>query len=235
MKTFLVQCALAACALSATVATAQDTSTYACDPCCGFNGFYVGGNLGMLSHVANRNDIDGFLTDNSGWTTMDTSIAGGVQLGYDWQCCSSVFGLVMDWNASNVDSLLQDNPNAGDNNQFHTDFDWFTSLRARAGLAVDNALIYVSAGPAVAKFESVWQDPPVVLPNSDTRWGWIGTVGTEVKCSHNISVGAELFYMHFDDETTTFYNVDGFGTDYAFTESDSAWGARFLVNYRFGG
>lgn len=236
MKTYILVCAIAVCGLLSTIASAQDLScSCPCDPCCAtgcFDGWYVGGNLGVLSRQAVRNDTDGFLTDNSGWTTMDTNIAGGVQFGYDSQCGNRVLGVVADWNAANVDSLLNDNPGAGVDNFVQSDLDWFTTVRFRAGLAVHDTLLYVSAGPAVAGIDTVWHDDPDTFSDSATRWGWAGSVGTEFMCSRNVSIGAELLYLNFADDYVTF--TDGSANDFTFGHNDSAWSARILMNYRFG-
>jgi hypothetical protein len=75
-----------------------------------FCGLYLGGNLGIFSHNAGRNDLDGFLTDNSGWTTIDTNLAGGVQAGYDWRFSDRVFGIVADWNGADIGGAIADTP-----------------------------------------------------------------------------------------------------------------------------
>jgi outer membrane immunogenic protein len=239
MKTYLFGSALVVCVFSTAIATAQDVP---CDcqsyPCCVegyFNGWYVGGNVGVLSHQAVRNDTDGFLTDNSGWTTLDTSVMGGAQVGYDCQCGNRVFGVVADWNASDASHLLRDNPGVAppnDDNAVQSDMDWFTTIRGRAGLSVHDTLVYVSAGPAVAGFDTVWRDDPDLFSYSDTRWGWAGSVGTEFACSRNISIGAELLYANFPDDDRSF--PDGFGGTYTFGSNDSVWSGRILINYRFG-
>jgi outer membrane immunogenic protein len=236
MKTRMLVFGLAFCGLSAMPATAQEIpQAYAAEPCCPvehFDGLYVGGNFGVLSHTARRNDNDGFLTDNSGWTATETDLVGGLQLGRDWQRGNKVVGLVGEWNFSDVESLIEDNPNDTFSDNFvHSELEWFSTIRGRAGVAVDDVLFYVSAGPAVAEIETTWQDDDEVFNFSDTRWGWAGSVGTEFKCGCNTSVGLDLMYMHFDSTTNTF--EDSGGTDFAFSDNDSAFAGRILMNYRF--
>ncbi len=235
MKKLFFGLTLAACWIS--TASAMDyccPPQYDCDPCCceySFNGFYIGGNVGVFSHVARRNDIDGFLTDNSGWSTLNTDFAGGVQGGYDWQCNNRLVGVVADWNAVYTGTKLFDNPNGNSDDDFlKNDIDWYTTIRARAGLAVCDALVYVTAGAAVANFETRWQDIPDNFRHCDTRWGWTGGVGTELFFCRNLTVGAEVLFLHFDDKYKTFR---GESEDfYSFGHNDSLWNARLLVNYR---
>lgn len=235
MKKLVFGCLLAVgCAFMPT-ATAQD---YGCgqycappcgwnDCCNGFDGFYVGGNLGVLSHVAHRNDLDGFFTDNSGWSTIKTDFTAGVQLGWDWQCCSTVLGIVADWNWVNVRQRLREE---GDN-LLRSDFNWFSTIRGRVGVPVCDALIYLTAGGAVSRHKVRWEDPPLSFKQNHNRWGWVGGVGLEFKVWCNFSLGAELLYLHFGNRDRRF--TSGV-TEFRFGQSDHAYVGRILLNYRFG-
>ena len=57
------------------------------DPCGPqrFNGGYIGGNIGGVSYTADRNDLDGFLTDNGSYSATKSAFTGGAQIGWDWQ------------------------------------------------------------------------------------------------------------------------------------------------------
>lgn len=234
MKKFLLISGIAIGGLLS-AASAQDCCPVQYDTCCGagFDGFYIGGNVGALTHVAHRNDLDGFFTDNSGWTTTSTDVTAGIQLGYDWQCCNAVFGLVADWNWANNNHRFRDDPN-GDNDGFsRSEFNWFTTIRARAGLSVCDALVYVTGGAAVAHFENRWSDLVFGdFRHDHTRWGWTGGVGAEFILGCNWSIGLEFLYLHFDTTTRTFTNDVGASFDFA--HSDSSYVGRFIVNYRFG-
>lgn len=207
-----------------------------CSPCCyesGFDGFYFGGNLGVVSHTAHRNDFDGFFTDNSGWTTIDTSFEAGLQLGYDWQCCNKLLGFVVDWNWADNDRRVRDNPNVGDLGSFRNRHRWFTTLRARAGVVVCDALVYVTGGAAVSRFNVNYSDGIANdFRHNRSRWGWTGGVGTEFKVWCNWSLGAEVLFVHFKEHNRRFTNTGG--TNFLFGASDSVWLGRVLLNYRFG-
>lgn len=236
MKNFLFGCALAASGLTMPLAFGQDCCyPPQCDPCCGgvsFDGFYVGGNIGVASNISHRNDLDGFLTDNSGWTVIDTDFTAGVQVGYDWNCCNKLVGLVVDWNWVNTDRRVRDNPNADPDNFHRNEFNWFTTIRARAGLTVCDALVYVTAGAAVARFDIRWGDGVDDFHNHHTRWGWTGGAGTEFMLWCNWSLGLEVLWTHFAHHEHSF-TTDA-GTDFTFGHSDSLFVGRVLLNYRFG-
>ncbi|MCH9627098.1 MAG: outer membrane beta-barrel protein [Gammaproteobacteria bacterium] len=236
-------CALAlAGVLSAGQAIASDY--YSCPPqsydpyCCetGFEGFYLGGNIGVASHMAYRNDLDGFFDDNVlSFDRCNTDITLGIQLGYDWQCCNSVLGLVVDWNWVNVDhkERLFGTQTATSDRFIKNDFDWFTTIRARAGLMVCNdALLYVTAGAAVASFDNEWRNLNGTTSDRrfnrcDTKWGWAGGAGMEYDLGCSWSFGVELLTLHFCHNSESF---NGFH----FSLSDAAWVGRIMVNYRFG-
>lgn len=236
MKKYLLGCAVAVAGLTMSQASAQDCCPYQYNSCCdeaNFDGFYVGGNLGVFTHEAHRNDRDGFLTDNSGWTVKDTDVTVGVQVGYDWLCCNSVFGLIVDWNWTNNERKFREDPNGTGNHYFRNEFDWFTTIRGRAGLTVCDALVYVTAGAAVARFETTWNSSSNGhFCHRDTRWGWTGGVGAEFLAWCNFSVGAEVLFLHFDENKKSFTNSSG--TRYTFGHSDNAWVGRIILNYRFG-
>lgn len=199
------------------------TSVYAyecCNPCevNGFDGFYVGGNIGILSHEASQNGLD--LLAHS--TATDTGFAGGVQVGYDWQCQNRVFGLVGDWNATSL-GLHQ----RGTAASFRHDLEWYSTIRARAGLAVCNTLVYVTGGAAVAKLKHEWSTGTTSFGAHDTRWGWTGGVGAEFDLGCSWSAGAEVLYMNFAHNSKTSNGV-------RFDHSDSAFTGKLMVNYRFG-
>ena len=197
-----------------------------------FTGFYVGGNVGANAYTAHRKDLDGFLDDNSAWTATDIAPTAGVQVGYDWQSCNKVFGVVADWNWTNAKTTTLDEPNDPPTNSIESKMRWFSTLRARAGLAVNDTLFYVTGGVAAARIETTITDPPVTFSDSKTRWGAVGGVGAEFALANNWSLNTEVLYMQFAKQSETFTTPGG--TRFAFDLSDSAWVGRLGLNYRWG-
>lgn len=229
MKKYLLGLAVMS-GLAMSQVSAQNYCAPQCDPCCDvsdFNGLYLGGNLGVFSHVAHRNDFGGFLVDRSGWTTINTNFEAGLQLGYDWQCCNKLFGLVWDWNWTTSNNRRH-RLNESDATFFRNSHRWFTTIRGRFGLTVCDALVYVTIGAVGSKINTRWADGADDFRHNRTRWGWTAGVGTEFLVWCNWSFGAEVLFMHFGEKRRSFNETTVLG------HSDSGYLARFLVNYRFG-
>jgi outer membrane immunogenic protein len=205
---------------------------FACVPV--FQGFYVGGQGGYAQYTAHQNDLDGFFTDNSGWTATQNKFTGGVQVGYNFQrSCGTLFGVEADWSWANLDATILDNPNGGG-----TGFSGMTSsitsygtLRTRTGLVIDNLLLYATGGLALASIEFKGTDTFTPFSFSDTRWGWTAGFGTELALSRNLSFKSEIVYMNFDDKNYTVFTNGG--GRFAFKIDDSIWVGRVGLNYRF--
>src|SRR5262249_36263565 len=97
-----------------------------------WSGFYAGLNLGyQWGHVTN--------------TGIDPSgIAGGGQLGYNWQTGQFVFGVEADIQASAADDTFA---------PYKFSNPWFGTLRGRAGYAINNILLYGTFGLAYGDLE----------------------------------------------------------------------------------
>lgn len=165
-------------------------------PVFSWTGFYVGGNAGYGWGTADySDDTDGFL--------------GGVQAGYNWQVGQVVFGLETDIQASNIES-----PNFT--------LDYFGTIRARLGFAMDQFLVYGTGGFAYGSgsYEVLG------LTNSQTQTGWTIGAGGEYAFAPNWSARVE--YLYVDLGSQNFDTITGpvdVGTD--------ANIVRLGVNYRF--
>lgn len=231
---------LAMCGLAMSPAVAQ--ADFCCpQDCCdssGYNGLYVGGNLGVLTNTFHRNDYNGFLNATntpSGFSFNRTAFTAGVQLGYDVQCDSKVFGFVADWNWIDLQNRNSrfDSDITGDDIYVRDRNKWFTTLRGRAGLVVCDTLLYVTGGAAVTDLKSRWHN----ITHTDTdftyrksRWGWVGGVGAEFKVWCDFSVAAEFLYVNFDEHRRSF--LDG-TVPRVFGNSDTLYVGRVNVNYHF--
>jgi outer membrane immunogenic protein len=183
---------------------------------------------------ADRSDLDGFLTDNSGWTATDTAFTAGAQIGYDWQFGAKVFGLVADWNWTNARATTVDDPNAPPTGFIRSEMDWFATLRTRSGVVVDNTLVYITGGLAAASIETSYSDSGDTFTHDKVRWGWTGGAGAEFALWSNWSATAEVLYMQFRKDSVTFNSPPNGGVS-TFDNNDDAWVARVGLNYRWGG
>jgi len=206
--------------------------------CANFGGFYVGGNIGWASVTAHQNDLDGLTTGGfpTSFTVTDDSFTGGVQGGYNIQKGCTLFGLEADWNWADLNDNTRLFPD-GDVS-LRTRIDGFGTIRTRTGVVVDQLLLYVTGGLAWAETKDTLAFFDTHFSNSDTRWGWVGGVGTEYQLRSNISLTSDLLYLSFVDHNN---NITNWGEclecgGVLRTRTDSQiWVARMGVNIRFGG
>jgi outer membrane immunogenic protein len=198
-----------------------------------FQGFYIGVSGGGVYHEARRNDTDGFLTDNSGWTQHKWGGIAGGQAGYNWTTCNTLWGVEIDGSWAGVKNTLRDNPNAPDDNFIESKMNTFVTARLRTGLVLDNLLLYVTGGFAAAQHKTTWSDLPDTVTFKEWRYGWTAGFGTEWKWTSNWSIKSEVLYAAFTDRDRSF--VGAGPTTYNFRHSDSVWVSRIGLNYAWGG
>ena len=175
-------------------------------------------------------------------SATNDGIAGGVTGGYNWQSRCTVFGVEVDYSWSSIQtSKLNTNFDEDDAHVISSRLRGFGTLRTRAGVVVDNLLIYVTGGLALANFQRSWTltdeiNPPVseTFAYSRTRWGAVVGVGTEWAAWDNWSIKSEFLYMRFVDEERTFTSGFAEQPTQRFDSQDSVWVSRIGLNYRFG-
>ena len=83
----------------------------------------------------------------------DINVLGGVQAGYDWQYGRSfVFGVVGDWTWTNLKTNVS---NMSGSISYESKVNWLASFRGRAGLALDDTLVYVTGGLGVGNSKRI--------------------------------------------------------------------------------
>ena len=183
--------------------------------------------------------------------SADGNWLGGAQIGWNWQRNCTVFGFEADWSWSGMkasETFFDGDAGTQDSLNVSSKLRWFGTVRTRAGIVVDNFLLYVTGGFAYAKFNrsfTLSEDAPattVTFSSNHTRWGWTAGFGTEWAWSGNWSIKSEVLYMRFvnHDATITGTTVDGInfgvpGRGYNIGSQDEVWITRIGLNYRFGG
>jgi outer membrane immunogenic protein len=165
-----------------------------------WTGAYLGGNLGYEWGTTSNNP------------TRPSGVAGGVQGGYNWQTGQLVLGGEADIELSNANDIFApwkfSNP-------------WFGTLRGRAGVAVNNFLIYGTAGVAFAELKA---ETAGFATESHTNVGWTAGVGVEAGFAANWSAKVEYLF------------VDMASNSFALTGTNNGLSAnlfRMGVNYHF--
>lgn len=208
-------------------------------PVANWSGCYIGVHGGGGWGNARWSDPTEFANhDIDGW------LAGG-QVGCDYQAGQWVFGVEATgaWANLKGDSLESD----GVLRDF-TKIDALGTIGARAGLALDRTLPYITGGAAWSRSKyhiECASDGGVTCNSSsligttyrsvdDTRWGWFLGVGVEYAFAPNWSIKAEYNYMDFGTESLTLKGPIATTTQKANFDQHVHVG-KVGVNYRFGG
>src|SRR5262249_30198391 len=233
--------------------------------CANFKGFYVGGHGGWTYYKNEWKDLDNYgfnftFQDHVGSGSLSEGRGyGGVQGGSTLQAGCSLFGLQADWRWSKTEASASYNdfpvPPSG-TLQATSTAKWYGTVRTRAGVVVDNLLLYVTGGLAYAKFERNFlyiAPTPGAAGNSQTfssdkvLWGFVAGAGTEWNIGAGWSLASEFLYMGFqkDLQNYTCSTPGGFAVGTCLTApalgthsfryefSDMLFVTRIGVNYRF--
>lgn len=180
-----------------------------------WTGFYAGANLGgeFLRDSATAGGVRHKLNNGS--------IFGGVQAGYNWQSGPFVLGGEADigyghpskTKAFGVNTMKIEEGVSG-------------TVRARAGYAVDRALVYGTGGLAWANFDTTVNNGVASAKSDRTRAGWVVGGGVEYALTNNISAKGEYLYEDFGNMKQT---VNGVATSNKLSDHI----VRVGLNYKF--
>ena len=157
-----------------------------------WQGLYVGGHGGYVGASA---------TPTNGYDTVDFS--GGVfgmHAGYNAQMGNLVLGLEGDGTWANASGSRA----FGGPTFVQTDMNWTSTLRMRAGYAVDNVLIYGTGGLAFGNFDIGVGTTGISSSISQSSLGYVVGAGLEMKFTRNLSGRVEALYYGFNDKTYDF-------------------------------
>lgn len=207
-----------------------------------WGGIYVGINGGISGTNARIVDLDDAPFDEEGGSADLSDIAGvyGVQAGYAWQLGNFVFGFEADLNGSSYDEGYNfDDANNGDNFA-SAEMNWLSTVRAKAGLAYGNALVYVTGGLAFADIDFCATDDSngcrgvngQEISGSEVFSGFAAGTGVEFKLTDALSIKTEYLFVGLNKDEIT--NDDpGTGADSISIDADHHL-FRFGLNYSFG-
>lgn len=170
-----------------------------------WTGFYVGANAGYGFGQATTNlggsaDMDGFI--------------GGGQIGYNYQMGQFVLGLETDLQAADLGV-------SGIGGSIKTDY--FGTVRARAGVAFDRFMPYITGGWAYGNVKTSVPALGISSDNSHTG-GWALGGGVEYAITNNLIAGVEYLYVDLG-EKGVLNNGLKVGTDFSVV--------RARLNYKF--
>lgn len=122
-------------------------------------------------------------------------IAGGGQLGYNWQTGQFVLGVETDIQASGADDTFA---------PYKFSNPWFGTLRGRAGFAINNVLLYGTFGLAYGELKGEFFG----VEEDKTLVGWTGGAGLEFGFAPNWSAKVEYLYMDLGSRAYTITGVN---------------------------
>lgn len=158
-----------------------------------WTGLYAGlnGGYGMgktTDAFGNRTDMKGAIAGGQvGWQLQQEMFVGGFE--GDFQAS---------WQSYTYAGTFNGVPGTADE-----EVPWFGTIRARAGLAFDRALIYATGGAAYTNFNITLTTPLNALSTTThgSRVGWTAGGGLEYMFAERWSVKAE--YLYIDTGTAT--------------------------------
>jgi len=187
-------------------------------------GFYVGAHVGYAWGDQHDNlSVIGAMVDK-----FDVKgVMGGIHAGYNWQANNFVFGIEGDFHLSDVKGNRSFDDPVGGSNRIRGNLgfanDWQASLRARAGFAQNNWLLYATGGVAFADVKSslsikdnycvegtcYWNEP-TFSSAKNTLVGYTIGIGSEFALTRNWIGRAEVRYTDFGNKTFALSDQDGF-------------------------
>lgn len=199
---------MAATALSGLLAFAGSAS--AADPVVDLPYDWTGGYIGAeLGGVWGNADVSIPLYPSN--FDLDTSgFAGGLYMGYNFQSNAMVLGIEADIDIMDVDG---DNLSGGGpvGERYVVEQDWDASVRARAGYAIDNMLLYVTGGAAFSSIDTHYVPLAGGHDKSDL-FGW--TVGGGLEYGFTPNVIARVQYLYTDYGKESFLHIGPSTVDY---------------------
>lgn len=191
-----------------------------------WTGFYIGGNVGggaASSHFDDPCFYCSSATPTRGFFT------GGGQVGYNYQFGHGLVGIEADVNGN---SNFKGSVIGGDDGNamtVNTKADLSGTIRARGGLVLDNALIYVTGGAAWADVKQTGTEfcnrnagcvvggitIPVGTPTGITAnrsgvvWGGVIGAGVEFALSRNWIIGGEFLHTMYADKDANIVLASG--------------------------
>jgi outer membrane immunogenic protein len=208
----------AASAADLPVRAAPPAPIIAAVPIFTWTGFYVGVNAGYGWHNDDSNASIGVpagavgVGSPAGTITFGDSegdgFVGGGQIGYNYQMGSFVFGVETDIQFADLGGSdgTAVYPAAWDAYAFRPagvagGVDWFGTVRARAGVAFDRALIYATGGFAYGGGDD---NNDFFSNDDDIRTGWTLGGGVEYAFTNNLTGGLEGLWVNLDNDKTTY-------------------------------
>lgn len=202
----IVRVAAGALVLSATSALAADLPSRKVAPVApvvapafSWTGFYVGADLGgAFGYSKGKVSNSGTGVVERVPTMNSSGVVGGVHAGYNYQMGMAVIGAEADIWYNNINATKPAFAGAG---TLKSELGWQGTIRARGGVAIDRALLFVTAGVAIGSPETTAMIGNTVLSGSDTRAAFTVGGGAEYAFTNNWIGKVEYRYTDYGTKT----------------------------------
>jgi outer membrane immunogenic protein len=192
-------------------------------------GCYVGGAVGAVNHRMSGNFTD-FEGSPGAFNFDKTGAIYGGYLGCNWQNRAFVYGIEGDFSGLSRTGASQIGPFDTDMG-FSSKAQWLSTIRGRAGLAVDNAMVYLTGGLAIAEIKtSVFDCCGTGTSATNTMTGWTVGAGVEYMFTPNWIGRLEFLYADLGNKGTT---LIGDGTPYTSNISHELMLGRVGLAYKW--
>jgi outer membrane immunogenic protein len=175
-------------------------------------------------------------------TLQDWDASIGAHAGFNWQNGNLVLGLVGDWSTGFSQEervLFNSDP---DGVTWKGEWNWYATLRAKAGMAMGNALVYATGGVAFVDVDysalafsnggtpctNVSDDCAAV---SDTKVGFAIGAGTEFPLTDRITASFEYLYIALPWDKNIYDTSNTTGNDDYVSWSSDAHLARIALDW----
>jgi outer membrane immunogenic protein len=223
--------AIAGSAMAADLPPRQAPPPYAPPPLFSWTGFYLGAQLGYAwgsDTFTATNPFFGTFANNS---YGPNGVIGGAHIGYNYQIGQFVAGIEGD-----VDGTGFSGSRTGGFATVTTKMPVQGSIRARLGLTLDRALLYVTGGVAFAGIDTTYATLAGYDTFGKTRTGWTIGGGIEYALNTNWSIRAEYRYADYgsfrDYPVSSLAPIYGLGSFVEHRVTEHA--IRGGVTYKFG-
>jgi outer membrane immunogenic protein len=181
------------------------------DPSFNWSGFYLGAQIGAASMSTRLADDTDFFDNQGVNPDRHTGITGGGYAGVNWQFGSFVFGIDGQWSGYDAKTASQpDGPTSSALVQ-STIHD-AGNVKARVGLALNNTLVYVAAGPAWASSTlAVNTSATTAFTNDKVVSGFAVAGGVEHAISSNLIFRGQLQYATYDTQRVALTGTRTYG------------------------
>ena len=192
-----------------------------------WDGWFFGGQVGLTGHTATYEDRDyDWYSHSQDFESVSGSL--GVQLGYNIVDNSQLTGFVADLSflGNSTETIYSSDVIVAN------DVNYLATLRGRAGLAVENTMVYVTGGLAFAGFDRSWTE----FNDVDDTWPDLGAdklgvvlgFGVERAINNRWSISGEYTASVFGDNTS--FNDD----DFPLEINDTVHQVTLAFNYNIG-